>query len=86
MTQTQGSFLLWPKNLQENSKKLETDKKVNVLSLKLNKQMLSFFVGFSTIHKQIGHKDFLVNLLTVLNDFWNVFWREKATNVKKNKL
>ena len=66
MTQTQGSFLLWPKHLQENGQKFEVDKKVCALSLKLNKKMLTYFVGFSTKYKQIGHKTYLLNLLSVL--------------------
>ena len=86
MTQTQGSFLLWPKNLQENAEKLEHDRKVCVLSVKLNKKILGFFVGFSALYKTIGHKDFLANLLTVLNDFWSVPWQMETTNAKQQKL
>lgn len=84
MTQTQGSFLLWPKHLQENGQKFEVDKKVCALSLKLNKKILTYFVGFSTKYKQIGHKTYLLNLLSVLSDFWDVFWQKGATNEKKN--
>lgn len=84
LTQTQGSFLLWPRKFDESGQKLDLDKNVCALSLKLNKKMLSFFVGFSTAWKQLGHKDFLVNLLTVLNDFWNVSWQKEAANAEKN--
>lgn len=75
-TAATSSFLIWPKNGQKEEKeeipklKGKKTKKAGSLSVKLNVQFLLPFVGHSTLHKQLGHVDFVTHTLYIVNNAW----------------
>ncbi len=70
----QKHFVMWPK--------VEVDKKghrkVTAMDLKMNKKVLEPFIGRSCLHKALGHKDFLYNVLIQLNSHWGVSWSDSC--------
>ncbi len=76
MVRTQASkhFLLWPKMEQPEKNGKTNKRKVTAMDLNLNRLVLWPFDGYTSLHKQIGHMDFLYNMRTMPNDYWKVVW------------
>lgn len=72
-TLAQGHFAVWPKLLDENGKSV-VQKKPSVAALKLNEKLLQPWLGRTVSFKKLGHKDFILNCLTVVHEYWDVLW------------
>jgi len=70
-TQSSKHFLAWPKK-SEGGKK--GSRKVSAAACSLNKEFLAPFVGRTLVYKEMGHVDFLYNMLTMLSNHWKVPW------------
>jgi len=70
-TLSQKHFVLWPKVADENGK-ASAVKKANQKALKLNDRLLHPWLGRSVLFKALGHKDFILNCITVVSEYWNV--------------
>ena len=83
-TLAQGYFVAWPKIVGDNGKAVAV-KKSSVTSLKFNEKLLCPWLGRTVDFKQLGHKDFILNCLTVVHDYWGVLcWKFKFFFVGKN--
>ena len=49
-------------------------KKVTTLALSLNTLVLQPFLGYTALHRQMGHVDFIYNMFSMLNAYWQVPW------------
>ena len=72
-------FLVWPKQEQVDTemsvKKVQKGKKkVTTLALSLNTLVLQPFLGYTALHRQMGHVDFIYNMFSMLNAYWQVPW------------
>lgn len=78
-TQASKHFLVWPKQDQMDTETVvkkgqKGKKKVTTMALSLNKLVLQPFVGYTALHRQMGHVDFLYNMFSMLNSYWEVPW------------
>lgn len=72
-TLASGHFVSWPKLVAENGKSFVV-KKPSVAALKLNEKLLQPWLGRTVNFKKLGHKDFILNCLTVVHQYWDVLW------------
>lgn len=73
-TCAQRAFLLWPKEQPtcEEGKKTKLKRKTGVPVIKFNRRLVTYFVGWSTLYKKMGHVNFLCRALVELNTVWEV--------------
>ena len=70
-TLSQKHFVSWPKVADESGKACAV-KKPSQKALKSNDQLLHPWLGRSVLHKKLGHKDFILNCLVVVSEYWSV--------------